>query len=395
MITFREALDLILSKATVLPAGSVDLQDAPGRVLARDVFYDSDLPLFDKSAMDGYACRREDLEQNPGQELEILETIYAGHPPRFSIGKGQAAKIMTGAMVPQGADCVFMKEVSEVRGTDRVVCRDAKTASNICYRAEDVQKGDLALAKGMLITSRHIPLLAGAGISEPEVFNLPEVALFSTGSELVEASETPLPHQIRNSNGPQLLSQLEAIGIKGSYGGIIRDSEEETEAKLREVMGKTDLVILSGGVSEGDSDFIPRVIEKLGFRIYLTRSAIQPGKPVIFAQRESQFCFGLAGNPVSSFIQFEHYIKPFLYRMMGHDYRLPSKWALMGSDYRRHRTERLKFIPAWLDENNVATPVEYHGSAHIEALGRANCLMDIPLGVAEIKKGERVHVRPL
>jgi molybdopterin molybdotransferase len=185
------------------------------------------------------------------------------------------------------------------------------------------------------------------------------------------------------------------MGIPGSYRGIIRDSAEETEQKLLEVRGKTDLIILSGGVSEGDSDFIPRVLEKLGFTLHLTRSAIQPGKPIIFARRESQFCFGLAGNPVSSFVQFEFYVKPFLYKLMGFDYQIPSTWATMGGHYTRDRTERLKFIPAWLDPDHVVTPVEYHGSAHIEALGRANCLMDIPLGMAEIKKGDRVHVRPL
>ncbi len=391
MISFQEALELIKSKVRILPDEAVDLQYTPGRILAEDVHYDSDLPPFNKSAMDGFACRSEDLEK----ELQILETIYAGFVPRYSIGPGQCAKIMTGGVVPEGADCVFMKEIAEVQSDDRVLCLPGKSASNICLKGEDVKLGDLALAKGTLINSRHIPLMAGAGISKPRVFKQPEVALFSTGSELVEVTETPLPHQIRNSNGPQLLSQLAAMGIKANYRGIIKDSEQETEKKIRKIMDKSDLFILSGGVSEGDSDYIPRVLEKLGFELYLTSSAIQPGKPVIFAQREEQFCFGLAGNPVSSYVQFEYYIKPFLYGMMGHDYHLPSHWSIMGGQYRRKKTERLKFIPAFLDGNNVATPVEYNGSAHIEALGRANCLMDIPVGVAAIYEGERVHVRPL
>lgn len=391
LIPYQEALDLILASSGTLSEETVDLKHAPGRVLAQNVYYDSDLPPFDKSAMDGYACRAEDL----GKELQILETIYAGHAPIHTIGQNQCAKIMTGGVVPEGADCVFMKEDAQIRHKDRVVCLPGKSARNICYMGEDVKKGDQALAGGTLITSRHIPLLAGAGIYKPTVFRLPRVALFSTGSELVEVDQTPLPHQIRNSNGPQLLSQLDATGIPGDYRGIIRDSAEETEEKLLEVRGKTDLIILSGGVSEGDSDFIPQILEKLGFKLLLTRSAIQPGKPIIFARREGQFCFGLAGNPVSSYVQFELYVKPFLYKLMGHTYSPPSTWATMGGSYSRRRTDRLKFIPAYLEPDNLATPVEYHGSAHIEALGRANCLMDIPIGVAELKKGERVHVRLL
>lgn len=391
MIEFQKALKAVLSQARTCTTEQVDLLNAHRRILAKDIAYDTDIPPYDKSAMDGYACRSADL----GNELTILETIYAGNKPQYEIGRNECAKIMTGAVVPDGADCVFIKEVAEETGENRVRCNSPGTPANICYRGEDVKTGDVAIRKHTLITSRHIPLLAGAGVMRPEVFSRPDVSLFSTGSELVEPDAKPLPHQIRNSNAYQLVAQLDAMGIRGTYNGIISDNEEETYEKLKKTLGEYDVVILSGGVSEGDSDFIPRVLGRLNFEIRLTRIAMQPGKPILFATDDRSFCFGLAGNPVSSFIQFELYVKPFIYEMMGHSYNSPSQAAFLAKPVQRKKADRLKFIPGILNNNNVVTPVEFHGSAHIDALSRANCLIDMPVGVLELKQGDSVDVRPL
>jgi molybdopterin molybdotransferase len=350
-----------------------------------------DIPPFDKSAMDGFACRKKDL----GNELTIVETIYAGKEPDQRIGANECAKIMTGAVVPPGADMIFIKEVAELIGEDKVVCKNLEIQENICYTGEDVRKGELALPKGSLITSRNIPVLAGAGADRFKVYRQPVVAVFSTGTELVEPGAKPLSFQIRNSNSYQMLAQLGDMGIEAEYRGIIKDDEVETEQKIAAAMKTSDLILLSGGVSMGDSDFIPEIIKKLGFEIIVTESAIQPGKPIIFARKENKFCFGLAGNPVSSWVQIEIYVKHFIYRIMGYESTHVTISAVMGEEYSRKKTERLKFLPATLDGSNIATPVEFHGSAHIDAFSRVNCLIDVPIGISEIKKGEIINVRPV
>lgn len=391
MIQYQEALELIRSYAATGSIEAVDLAGARQRVLAEDTRYDSNIPPFNKSAMDGYACRAADI----GQILSVLEIIYAGSAPSKRIGPGECSKIMTGAVVPRGADCVFTVEDAEVKGENKVVCSNLETATNICYEGEDVVKGDMALKKHSLITSRHIPLLAGAGIVSPRVFSRPAVSIFATGSELVEPDHKPLPHQIRNSNSYQMLAQLGEMGICGEYGGIIKDDKKYTEQKIDEAFQNSNLVLLTGGVSAGDSDFVPDVLADLGFDMILTRSAIQPGKPIIFATKDKKYCFGLAGNPVSSFIQFELYVKPFIYSLMGHNFQPEVRTAQLGGDLDRRKADRLKFVPAYLDEKNIARPLEFHGSAHIDALSNANCIIEMPIGKYEIKKGETVHVRPL
>lgn len=390
MVEFHEALEIILSNAVELELEKVDLKEARGRVLAEDTFYDVAMPPFNKSAMDGFACRQQDIVN----ELEIVEIVFAGKEPEKIIGKNQCAKIMTGAVVPEGADCVVMKEYSE-EANNKVSFTINKTKSNICYFGEDVKVGESALTKKTLLTTRHIPILAGAGVTEPLVARLPRVSVFATGSELVEPHEKPLSFQIRNSNSSQMMAQLEEIKVKGKYGGIISDDFQETKEKIDNAFEKNDVVILSGGVSEGDFDFIPSVIKELGFEILVTRIAVQPGKPIIFARNGNKYCFGLAGNPVSSFIQFELYIKPFLFKLMGYELKPKMAKATLQKDYKRKKADRLKFIPAHLNEDMHINPVEFHGSAHINALIHSNSMIVMSIGISEFKKGEIVNVRCL
>lgn len=388
MVEYEIAIQTILSNATLLKSESVELKNALGRVLKTSVFYDIAMPPFNKSAMDGFACRKQDL----GNELEMIETVWAGKKPEKIIGLNQCAKIMTGAVVPEGANVVVMKEYSTEKD-GRVNFSITKSKSNICGIGEDVQVGDLALASNTLLSSRHIPVLAGAGAARPEVYGQPRVSVFATGSELVEPSKKPKSFQIRNSNSAQMMAQLQELRIDGDYRGIISDNFDETKAKIEAAFEDHDIVILSGGVSEGDFDFIPTVIKELGFEILLTRIAVQPGKPIIFARNENKYCFGLAGNPASSFVQFELYLKPFIYKMMGYNYKSKVVQATLTSDYSRRKTDRLKFIPAFLNNDLSLSQIEYHGSAHINALINANCLLMVPIGVSEIKKGEEVDVR--
>ena len=229
MIQYHEALNKIVSNAILICTECVNLNKVNNRILSENVYFDTNLPPFNKAAMDGYACRKEDLHN----ELTIIETIYAGKQPENEIGKNQCAKIMTGAVVPNGADMVFMFEQSQEIGDNMIKCTNLNSNINICYVGEDVKKGDLALAKSTLIRPKHIPILAGAGIYEPKVYCQPKIAVFATGTELVEPHEKPLPHQIRNSNSSQTIAQLVEMGINGNYLFIISDDATETETNIK------------------------------------------------------------------------------------------------------------------------------------------------------------------
>jgi molybdopterin molybdotransferase len=391
MLEYKEALKIILDSAEVLPAERVVLNQALQRVLAEDVFSDMNMPPFNKSAMDGYACRRSDL----GNELEIVETIYAGKMPERQISGNQCYKIMTGAMVPDPADFVLKKEDALEIGENRVICTRQSQNNNICYLGEDIRAGDKLLGHSALICPAHLPVLAGAGVTRPAVYQLPEVAVFAIGTELVEPEIVPLPHQIRNSNTSQLTGQFAGMNIHAKYGGIIPDDEDILERILQETVESYPVTILTGGVSVGDYDLVPGILNRLGFEILVTATAIKPGKPLVFARKGNRYCFGLSGNPVSSFVQFELYVKPFLYRLMGHEHQPQILRLPFGAEYNRSFAGRMNFIPVNVIPEMEVVPVDFHGSAHIHALSFAGYLMEVPVGVKTIRKGEPVLVRQI
>jgi len=391
MITFERAFQIIMSSARELGTERIGIDSAVNRILAEDIRSDVDMPPFNKAAMDGYACRREDL----GNELTVIETIPAGIVPRHAVGPNQCAKIMTGAMVPEGADCVVMVEFTEnpTEGTVRFVGSD--TGANLCPQGEDVRAGDVALRQGQRIRPQHIALLASVGCTEPPVAPRPRVAVIATGSELVPPAAKPKMSHIRNSNSSQLCAQLaDAGGIPHNYG-IAGDTEDAITRALKTAAAENDVLLFSGGISMGDFDLVPGILERNGFEILVQKVAVKPGKPTLFARSTDAFCFGMPGNPVSTFVVFEVLVKPFLYKLMGHDYAPPSVLMPLGKAISRKKTERESWIPVVLTDGGTVVPVEYHGPAHIKALCLADGLTSIPVGVAEMPEGTMVRVRPI
>ncbi|MDP2115103.1 MAG: molybdopterin molybdotransferase MoeA, partial [Bacteroidota bacterium] len=270
MITLEHAIEIAFSKSILLETENVDFMQSADRILAEEVFADADMPPFNKSAMDGYACRRADLET----ELSVLEIIPAGKAPTKAIGAGQCSKIMTGAQVPEGADTVFMVEYSEEISPEKIRFNGTKTNSNICLKGEDLKKGDLVLSSGTLLKSQHIAMLASVGCVTPLVYKNPVVGIISTGSELVNPEEIPGLSQIRNSNGPQLLAQAKTSGFPVNYYGIVPDDEQLTKQIIQKSVNESNVTILSGGVSVGDFDFVPKIIQELGFEIHFSKISI-------------------------------------------------------------------------------------------------------------------------
>jgi molybdopterin molybdotransferase len=404
MIKFEEAYKIVTSINVQLETQKVKLNDALGYVLAEDVLSDMNMPPFNKSAMDGYACREIDL----ANELEVIEVIPAGKTPEKTIGENQCAKIMTGAMIPPGADCVIIVEDTEEVGENKIrytkpvpeinVCQveiENKPNVNICYIGEDIKTGDVVLKKGTLIKAQHIAIMASVGYTEALVHRKPKVAVIPTGDEIVEPHIKPDVSQIRNSNGAQLVAQLKAMGIDANYYGIARDVEDATMNLIKKAFAENDVILLTGGVSMGDFDLVPEILQTLKFELLFQSIAVQPGKPTVFGRNGNKFCFGLPGNPVSSFVQFELLAKPLLYGLMGQNYQPLNLRLPIGKDYSRRKAKRMSWIPAVFTDDGYVVPVEYHGSAHIRGLGQAQAIFAVPIGIKELKKGDFVDVRQI
>jgi len=391
MISLKEAIDIILSVKQTLSTEKIDFSESTGRILAADIHSDVNMPPFNKSAMDGYACRKEDL----AQELEVLEVIPAGQAPTKEIGANQCSKIMTGAQVPKGANTVIMVEhTKEISKTTIHFIKD-KTAQNICFLGEDVLENDLVLKKGTLIKPKHIAIMASVGATEPLVYKQPVVGIISTGSELVEPNTKPQAAQIRNSNGHQMAAQTKQLNVPVNYYGIVPDDKQKTRETVETAIEQCDIILLSGGVSVGDFDYVPVILKELGIEIKFNKIAVKPGKHTTFALGKEKFFIGVPGNPVSSFMQFELVVKPFVYHLMGHKYRPVIASLPLKTEFKRKKDEREEFVPVMIHNNNEVEPVSYHGSAHIHALSYSDGMIAIPKGIKQINKGELVDVRQI
>jgi molybdopterin molybdotransferase len=390
MITYEQALDIVLENAYLFDKETVLLLNSDGRSLAEDVFSDINMPPFNRSAVDGFACRRADISM----ELEVIETVRAGQFPVQNVAQGQCTRIMTGAPVPQGADCVIMVEETAEISPGKIRFTGEKTKTNISPFAEDVKTGACVLKAGTLIAPQHIAIMAAVGYVNPLVYCKPKVAIIATGDEIVEPHMKPGLSQIRNSNGCQLTVQATQAGTEAHYLGIAPDAEEDTFRILNEALDQSDIVLLTGGVSMGTYDFVPKILEKAGINILFRTIALQPGKPTIFGTIGAKRVFGLPGNPVSSFTIFEILVKPMIRKMMGVKEPVRPMRLPLGTDYQRKRNDRMQWLPVEIREGKVF-PLEYHGSAHIFSLAEAGALAAIPLGTTNMNAGDLIDVRPV
>lgn len=390
MSSFNE-IQVQISK---LPAGfnseKIPLKEAFNRVLQEDITADLDMPPFHKSAMDGYACHFDDI----GNKLEVLEVLHAGMVPTKKVGKNQCSKIMTGAAVPEGCDCVFKVEDSENSNNEQVICTNHKTAKNICYQGEDYKTGDILLKKGTLVNVSQMAVLAGAGYAKVKVAALPKIAVIATGSELVNPHLKPAPGKIRNSNSSQVLTQLKKMNLEVSENILVIDDYAKLTKEFKRLLELNDVIIFTGGASVGDFDFIPEILKEQKFNIFWETTGMKPGNPMSFSQKGNKYCFGLSGNPVSSLIQFELLAKPCLYKLMGANYNPLRIKAKMEFDYSRKKADRFGIVPVIIGNKGSIESIPFHGSAHINALTFANALLEIQPGIKTINKSDLAYVRP-
>ncbi len=382
MLTVEQASALLLADVPLQPVVTVDLPASLGSVLAEDCASDVDMPPFDKAMMDGYAVRSSD----PGG-LEVIEEIPAGRMPVRPLRPGTCSKIMTGAPLPEGADAVQQVEKTRRDGARVTLLEPARPGQNIAPRAQDLKAGDVVLKRGHLLRAAEIGTLATIGRTRVRVIAKPRVAVLATGDELVPPGERPGAGQIRNSNTFSIAAQVRGAGLECDDLGIVRDDREAIRAGIREGL-KRDLLLISGGVSAGDWDLVIPALEAEGLMLRMHQVLIKPGRPFCFAPR----VFGLPGNPVSAFVIFEVFVRPYLGRMMGADLARPRVRARLETPVTR-AIERVHYLPARVryDEGGyVAETLRWHGSADLFSVTQANAFVVVPIQ-ATVEKGALVE----
>jgi molybdopterin molybdotransferase len=398
MITVEEAIEQVLSRIAVLPSERVGLLDALDRVLAEEVVSDIDVSPFDNSAMDGYAVRVADVaeasEANP-VTLRVVEHIPAGVAPSKAIGRGEASRIMTGAPVPDGAEAIVMVEHTRVgenngsTGGTVEILQAAKAGEHIRARAEEVRAGEAVLLVGETLGPAGIGLAASVGHAELTVRRRPRVAIVSTGDELVDVTEKPGPGKIRNSNSYSLAAQVLEAGAEPFVLGVARDTEESTRALLSRAP-EFDLMITTGGVSMGDFDVVKKVLAEIG-ELDFWKVAMRPGAPQTFGTIGGTPFFGLPGNPTSTMVGFELFVRPAIRKMAGFSsLARPRVVATLSHDVKK-KPDRRYFLRGRLTQaaggGYTVAISGNQSSALLTAMHRGNCLISLPEGESSIAAG--------
>ncbi len=392
LLSYRQARGLLLSRVPSPTLIEIPLAESLGRVLGRPILADRDLPPFRKAFMDGYALRCADLGK--GAMLRVSDRIAAGSDPPPPLGPGEAAPIMTGAPVPDGADAVQMVEKTRRRGDTVEILEEPRPGQHIALQGEEVRRGEVVLEKGRRIGPAEVGVLASFGRTSVPVYKAPAVAVVSTGSELVEIGETPRFGQIRNSNAWMLLGLCQELGLDCE----VLPSVPDDPVKIRETLEiglKRDLLIFSGGVSMGELDYVHKVLAEEDVEIFFHKAAVKPGKPLIVGRRGQQMVFGLPGNPVSAFVTFEVFAKPAIRKWMGFSQAGPVTVSAGLRQAVSQKPGRLFFKPArttTASQGLMVDPVETKGSADLVAFSRANSLLLLPADRSRLVAGSTVEV---
>ena len=401
----RRAVEQQASQVRQLKTETVDLLAASGRVLAESILADRDLPPFPRATRDGYAVCAADLARVPAA-LDVIGEIRAGESleniPKH-IGNGQAVSIMTGAPVPGGADAVVMVEYTAQQGKRVEITRSIKPGENIVPSGAEAQQGSVLVERGGGLNDAAIALAATAGQSRVHVYKRPQVAVLTTGDEIVAIDATPGPTQIRNSNSYSLAVQIRNAGGEPVPLPIAPDEPRKLRTLIDEGL-KSDLLLMTGGVSMGRYDLVEQVLEELKAEFFFTGAKIQPGRPVVFGkcgagapaqENTGTYFFGLPGNPVSTMVTFELFARPMLEALAG---LLPRKLQFTYSKLKseiRVKPGLKRFLPAILSGEFEASQVElvpWQGSGDIAATARANCYIVIPPDREFITSGEFVPI---
>jgi molybdopterin molybdotransferase len=396
MITVRQALEIALQKTARLPVETLPLLESAGRILAEDVISDVDMPPFPRSSMDGYAVRSADVRHAPAR-LQVVGTIPAGSYPNFSLQSQQAAKIMTGAPLPPGADAVQMVEKTRPleEGTAVAILESVSAGNNVSPLGSEARQGEIVLPAGKFISPGVVGLLAAVGKNTVAVYRAPVVGILATGDELVEVDAKPGSGQIRNSNSSTLYAQVRQAGGRPDLLGVAKDTKANLRHRIADGL-HYDLFLATGGVSMGDLDLVEDVFAEFGLEVFFDKIAMKPGKPVVMARsNRGGIIFGLPGNPISATTVFEVLVRPVMRKMMGFPvYQNQMVLATLTEPF-ANRSGRENYAPAvvWYEENRfMVRPLKSKGSGDVVTYAKSNSYLICPIDRTVLNADETVVV---
>lgn len=395
MISFKEAREKVLAEAKSLPAESCALSDLTGRMLAQDISSAFDIPPRDNSAMDGFAVRFEDIQSIPAN-LEVIEDVPAGTVAKKTVGAGQAIRIMTGAQIPDGADCVVPVENTEIQNSKSQILLQlpVKPGEHIRRRGEDVKAGEVLMKKGTRLRPQEVGLIASLGMTGALVSRKPIVGILSSGNEIVQPGGRLGPGQIYDANRYGVAAQARSVNAEVRDYGIVEDDLGKITATLEEAADECDLILTSGGVSVGDYDLMKQALSKLG-GMNFWQVAQKPGKPMAFGHIRGRPVLGLPGNPVSSMVIFDQYVRPMLLKMQGATSIFREQLTAVSDQEIAKQAGRREFMRAaveWRDGQCHARLTGPQGSGILTSMVKADGLVILPEEAAHVMPGNTVRV---
>lgn len=382
MIPISEALKIIKRELFSLQTETIVLENSVGRVLAQNIEADMDLPPFNRSQMDGFALINEDVKNAP-LRLKIVGESVAGKGFDKKIKSGEAVRIMTGARVPEGADAVQKVELTDEENGFVKILEKTELQQNINLFASEIEKGAKIFEKCEIITEQMIAAIASFGYAKVKVYKKPKAAILSTGSEIVEISQTPQKDQIRNSNS----LMLKVFADKFAETEVlppVKDDVESLRAAIKNAAENFEILITTGGVSVGDYDFTKPVLREIGAEIFFEKIALKPGKPTVFARKKNCLIFGLPGNPVSAAVTFFLFVRTALLKMQSaKDSQLKQGFATVSGKIKATK-ERDCYLPVSVETDSrgklIIKSLQFSGSSNFVAFSRANALVFVPKG---------------
>lgn len=394
-VELEEACALMTGSVRALGVEQVSRQSALGRTLAEDVAAPLDQPPFDRSPLDGYALRSADTAgASPGHpvSLQVVETVYAGGVPSRVLGPGEAIRIMTGAMLPRGCDCVLQHERTD-NGLEQVQIYAALSPhDNYCNRGEDYRTGEVLLPAGTVVDAAAVGVLASAGLSSVPVRRRPVVRVLSTGDEVVSPDLHPLPAgKIYGSNQELLTARLRELGVSDVKGLLIGDDPREVADAMAQLLGECDLLITTGGVSAGDKDIFHEALPLLGAERVFWKVNLKPGTPAMYSLWQGQPILSLSGNPFAAAATFELLARPLLAALTGESrFSLRSRTAVVEGSFPKASPGR-RFLRGFYQEGRVSLTGK-NDSGMLASLVGCNCLVDLPAGSPPVQEGQTVTV---
>lgn len=397
-IPVREAVERVIEATVPLSTETVPLNEAYGRVLNEPIIAEHDVPPFNRSAFDGFALRAEDTkdasEANP-ISFRVIGNIGAGDVPDTPLGKNEAYRIMTGAILPKNADAIVMIEHTNETDDGFTIIKPLEKNDNISFQGEDAKKGEELIPSGSIIHPGTIALLATFGYAQVKVGKLPKVSLIATGTELLDVSEELVPGKIRNSNGPMLEAQLKRMGIPFESLGMMEDDLDKCTEIVKNALETSDIVVTTGGVSVGDFDYLPVIYERLGAEVLFNKVMMRPGSVTTVAKVERKLLFGLSGNPSACFTGFELFTRPaILHMMQNNEPFLPRMKAKLGENFPKKNpfTRFIRAVWQMTSDGPVVVPAGFNKSSAVSSIARGNCIIVLPAGSEGYKTGMKVDI---